>query len=147
MYRQPIQAHELSPYTPRRNSIDHGCAGVERRRAYHNASLGCARRHEVEIARRWVAVVERAMLMAVLAAVFVPCAAGLLGQSGPGSAYVLQVLARMKRAGVLNGDLDQAVRLNVSVLAAGDNGILESPPQAVSGENSVGMRHLSQLTG
>ena len=87
------------------------------------------------------------MLMAVLAAVFVPFAVVLLGQSGPGSAYVLRVLARMKRAGVLNDDLDQAVRLNVGVLAAGDNGILESPSQAMSGRNSIGMRHLSQLTG
>ena len=82
-----------------------------------------------------------------LAAVFVPCAAGLLGQSGPGSVYVLRVRAGRKRVGVLDGDLDQAVRLNTGVLAAGDNGILESPSQAVSGENSVGMRHLSQLTG
>lgn len=87
------------------------------------------------------------MLMAVLAVVFVPFAAVLLGQRGPGSAYVLRVRVGRKRAGVLDGDLDQAVRLNIGVLAAGDNGILESPSQAVSGENSVGMRHLGQLTG
>ena len=49
--------------------------------------------------------------------------------------------------GALGSDLDQAVRLNIGVLAAGGNGIFESPSQAVPGGNSVGMRHLSQLTG
>ena len=78
MRRQPIQAHAVSPHKPRRNSIDRGRAGVERRLAYHNASL-CARRHRVEIARRWVVVVERVMLMAALATVFVLFAAVLLG--------------------------------------------------------------------
>ena len=29
--------------------------------------------------------------------------------------------------GLLDCDLDQAVRLNIGVLAAGENGILESP--------------------
>ena len=66
------------------------------------------------------------MLIAVLATVFVPFAAVLLGR-GPGSAYVLRVRAGRKRAGVLDGDLDRAIRLNIGVLAAGDNGILESP--------------------
>ena len=89
MCRQPLQAHAVSSHKTRRNSIDHGRAGVEQRRAYHNASLSCARRHEVEIARRWIAVVGRAVLIAVLATVFVPFAAVLLGQSGSGSAYVL----------------------------------------------------------
>lgn len=67
------------------------------------------------------------MLMAVLVAVFVPFAAVLLGQSSPGSAYVLRIRAGGKRVGVLDGDLDRAVRLNIGVLVAGDNGILESP--------------------
>jgi hypothetical protein len=66
------------------------------------------------------------MLIAVLATVFVLFAAVLLGQSGPGSAYVLWVRAGRKRVGVLDCGLNQAVRLNIGVLAAGDNGILES---------------------
>ena len=89
MCRQPLQAHAVSSHKTQRNSIDHGRAEVERRRAYHNASLSCAWRREIEMARRWVAVVGRAMLIAVLATVFVPFAAVLLGQSGSGSAYVL----------------------------------------------------------
>lgn len=67
------------------------------------------------------------MLIAVLATVFVPFAAVLLRQSGPGTAYVLWVRAGRERMGVLDCDLDQAVRLNIGVLAAGDNGIFESP--------------------
>ena len=97
MCRQPVQAHAVSPHKPRRNSIDHGRAEVERRRAYHNASLGCARRHGIEISRRWVVVVGRVMLIEVLAAVFVPFAAVFLGQSGPGSAYVLRVQATSRK--------------------------------------------------
>lgn len=62
----------------------------------------------------------------MLATVFVPFAAVLLRQNGPGSAYVLWVRAGRKRVGVLDCDLDQAVRLDIGVLAAGDNGILES---------------------
>ena len=63
------------------------------------------------------------MLIAVLATVFVPFAAVLLGKRSRFSLCTLST-SREERVGVLDCDLDQAVRLNIGVLAAGDSGYL-----------------------